>query len=369
MLSIGQAARLLGVKPITVRRWTDAGILPCVRTPGGHRRVAREDVTDFVNAADGSGHSAVRKAREQALETLIEASTAVASQLEHEALLVEIAQHMTRLCRCDSCAIFSYEPEESTITVLAEYDAGGRPKGAPGVYDLDKFPATLTVLEEKRPQVINADDPRADPAERADLKRWGDKSILMLPLVFRGQSIGLLEAVDWDRARSYSRQEIRLASALAGHAAVALHNAELYQAADSVDTALRGLHARMRDVSARVLQASESADTVDPLPAIAAALRDAFAALSVIVTLDDQVEAATAAPTDDDSHSPQYSDAHVLTSSADSPRGRLTITAVMPATATEGEGDLLEMATSFAVLVSAYTDPGRHPGASRRGDG
>ncbi|TMD10117.1 MAG: MerR family DNA-binding transcriptional regulator, partial [Chloroflexi bacterium] len=35
---MGQAAELLGVSPDTVRRWTDAGRLPTVRSRGGHRR-------------------------------------------------------------------------------------------------------------------------------------------------------------------------------------------------------------------------------------------------------------------------------------------------------------------------------------------
>ena len=41
LLSVSAAAELLGVHVVTVRRWTDDGKLPEVRTPGGHRRIPR----------------------------------------------------------------------------------------------------------------------------------------------------------------------------------------------------------------------------------------------------------------------------------------------------------------------------------------
>lgn len=36
-----EAARLLGVHVVTIRRWTKSGVLEEVRTPGGHRRIPR----------------------------------------------------------------------------------------------------------------------------------------------------------------------------------------------------------------------------------------------------------------------------------------------------------------------------------------
>ncbi len=80
---------------------------------------------------------------------------------------------------------------------------------------------------------VNADDRGADAAEVALMRRYGEKSVLMLPLVFRGDTIGLLEACDRERSRRYSSQELRLCRALAGQAAVALHNARLFSARTS----------------------------------------------------------------------------------------------------------------------------------------
>lgn len=43
-LSLGEASRLLGVHPATLRQWADQGKIPVFRTPGGHRRFAEADV-------------------------------------------------------------------------------------------------------------------------------------------------------------------------------------------------------------------------------------------------------------------------------------------------------------------------------------
>ena len=45
VLSLSEAADLLGVHPSTLRLWSDKGLVPSVRTAGGHRRYHRADVT------------------------------------------------------------------------------------------------------------------------------------------------------------------------------------------------------------------------------------------------------------------------------------------------------------------------------------
>ncbi len=51
-LNLGETADLLGVHPATVRLWADRGELPSQRTPGGHRRFRRADVTSRASNHD-----------------------------------------------------------------------------------------------------------------------------------------------------------------------------------------------------------------------------------------------------------------------------------------------------------------------------
>ena len=40
-MTLGQAARFLGVAQSTIRKWSDQGRVPAFYTPGGHRRFRR----------------------------------------------------------------------------------------------------------------------------------------------------------------------------------------------------------------------------------------------------------------------------------------------------------------------------------------
>src|SRR5215212_10705636 len=58
-LTLGQAAKYLGVAQSTIRKWSDQGRVPAFYTPGGHRRYRRADLDKFLESS-GPG------AREQA---------------------------------------------------------------------------------------------------------------------------------------------------------------------------------------------------------------------------------------------------------------------------------------------------------------
>src|SRR2546428_10134473 len=47
-LTLGQAAKFLGVAQSTLRKWSDVGRVPAFYTPGGHRRFKRADLEAFL---------------------------------------------------------------------------------------------------------------------------------------------------------------------------------------------------------------------------------------------------------------------------------------------------------------------------------
>jgi excisionase family DNA binding protein len=53
-LTLGQAAKYLGVAQSTIRKWSDQRRLPAFYTPGGHRRYRRGDLETFLERS-GAG--------------------------------------------------------------------------------------------------------------------------------------------------------------------------------------------------------------------------------------------------------------------------------------------------------------------------
>jgi len=59
-LTLGQAAKYLGVAQSTIRKWSDQGRLPAFYTPGGHRRYRRRDLDAFVSGSGTTPGARVR---------------------------------------------------------------------------------------------------------------------------------------------------------------------------------------------------------------------------------------------------------------------------------------------------------------------
>jgi excisionase family DNA binding protein len=58
-LTLGQAAKYLGVAQSTIRKWSDQGRVPAFYTPGGHRRYRRADLDKFLESSGPGGREHV----------------------------------------------------------------------------------------------------------------------------------------------------------------------------------------------------------------------------------------------------------------------------------------------------------------------
>ena len=56
-LTLGQAAKYLGVAQSTIRKWSDQGRLAAFYTPGGHRRYRRSDLDRFLERSGPAGRA------------------------------------------------------------------------------------------------------------------------------------------------------------------------------------------------------------------------------------------------------------------------------------------------------------------------
>jgi GAF domain-containing protein len=88
-------------------------------------------------------------------------------------------------------------------------------------YRLSDFPATEYVLRARTAGQVVVGDPASDPAEVRLLERVGHQALLMVPLVFGGRDVGLLELYR-RHAMPWNNGEIERAQLLAHQLAAVL---------------------------------------------------------------------------------------------------------------------------------------------------
>jgi excisionase family DNA binding protein len=351
LLSVQQAARRLGVSPVTIRRWTATGFLRCTRTAGGHRRIDEHDIDDLGKAIGNSNHLAAQLAREREVDVLINTSIALAEKIDLTELLLEIAMRMTSLLDCHFCAISVYDAEAQGLVTLAEYDHAGRRLPDASPYKLRDFPLTRSVLQEQTAAIVNVDDPDADPAEVAELRREGDRSLLMAPLI------------DQKRSRQYSRQELRLAGAIAGQAAVAIKNAKLFAERRRSDEDVSSLRRVLTDLTARLPTVSAAGHGEDLLAAVADAVCEAFGAISCVASVGGvsagAFGAGQIAARPDSANAERGANASLVVSRDPSGSTDFTLAVTLGEPPGEGQVELLDF---IAAATAAVTAAGRIPG-------
>ena len=346
-LSVQLAARRLGVSPHTIRRWTASGFLPCTRTAGGHRRIKQEDIDELAHLIGGRNHLAARLARERELETLVATAVAVSSQLDAPALLREIAKQMTTLLDAHLCVVSDYEPTTRTVSVRAEYDDRGNRQQDTMKYTLSQFPMARRAIENHESITVNVSDPHADPAEVAIMRRDGDKCLLILPMVHQGQSIGLIEVLDHQRERKFSRQEMRLANAVAAQAAVALHNATVFAQLTRSDQDALALRHAIQTISAGYATLHAQTSSAGVLQAAAEVSAQALGAISCVASCAGESAGASGLRPGDQAMA-QTGSAHVIVASAPCDGAEVALTLTLGGDAGDGQAELLGLVATMA---------------------
>jgi excisionase family DNA binding protein len=109
-LTLGQAARYLGVAQSTIRKWSDQGRIPAFYTPGGHRRFRRVHLDSFVGGAgptpSGPGPLVLVVDDDERLRTMLRVSLelggySVREAESGEAALAAIADEVPELVLLD----------------------------------------------------------------------------------------------------------------------------------------------------------------------------------------------------------------------------------------------------------------------------
>jgi len=169
-------------------------------------------------------------------ESLSSVSRTINSTLNLDEALRAITREVCELMRARMCSLMLLDETREWLDLRASYGAGVAYINKPRL-SADESLIGVVVRRKKALQVANVQaDARYQNVELA--RRENLVSLLSVPLIFSGQSIGAL-SVYTARPYSFSNEEIRILSALAELSAIAIEKARLYERIVDVEEQLR----------------------------------------------------------------------------------------------------------------------------------
>lgn len=186
-------------------------------------------------------------------EALLEVAGLLNTVLERDQVLDTLARQFLRIVAADWVVVVGpAEHTEEELSLVAGACKGDRPLGLPkgarlplaGDPFLERALRTRVPVweqiagnEQPKPHLINA---------------LGARSVLAVPLMFRGEALGVLSAGWLGRMNGLSPKEMRLIQGLASQAATAVENARLYASAEQRAAQVTALFEIGRDISAHL---------------------------------------------------------------------------------------------------------------------
>ncbi len=196
------------------------------------------------------------------LALLLESAQALNSTLDSDQILRELAARLVTALDAGQATFGHVDLARGGFTMVAREVRAGRPAdiGGPARAGLEFFPIIEQVLRSNMPFHGILGGPNVSAAEEAYLRAHGLQEELILPVVVRGDPVGVLE-IQWDQPHAHGREVIALCTSIAAQAAVALGNAGLYAgaAARAEQDALTGLlnHSALLECIDRMVAAGD----------------------------------------------------------------------------------------------------------------
>ena len=177
-----------------------------------------------------------RAERTKRLGAVVDASRAITSSLDLDEVLHRVAQQAVEVMGGSQGAIYEYRPETDVDRLSCRARALRRRRIRPQTttvgtsYALDDYPTDREILTAASIVEEHLSDQALPEDRRLTMEAWNEKTVLSLPLVFRGSPIGILRLYDMaGGAPLRPAEDIDLVRSIGELAGAALHNARLYR--------------------------------------------------------------------------------------------------------------------------------------------
>jgi len=183
------------------------------------------------------------------LETLREATLELTAQLDLDVVLLELVRGVMRLLNVDGGGLYIYQPDRDVIQRVvnagsAQVPVGSTLKRGEGL--------SGEVWAQNAPLVIRDYLAWSGHAVGLEPHIAGSISVLGVPICWGDQFLGVLNARADQPDREFSDRDVQLATLLASQAAIAIHNARLYETVQRHIAELEALHRVSLDITAQL---------------------------------------------------------------------------------------------------------------------
>src|SRR5207244_2670966 len=110
----------------------------------------------------------------------------------------------------------------------------------------ENYPTLRGVIQNKTVHTVTPDNLMDDPAEREWLSHRGGLVCMIVPLIERGATVGVVKLVNQE-GHLFDDDEVRLAQGIANVVSNAMENARLYQSLDSRARALESAYKELQE--------------------------------------------------------------------------------------------------------------------------
>jgi signal transduction histidine kinase len=162
--------------------------------------------------------------------------------------IIKLAEEVNELLQADWCEYTLLTSKQDALTLHLALGQATWLAAAEMVLKVSVYPDMREMLDTQNIYNHHLEGDQLTAGGHALLELTRTRALLALPLVYRGQTQGLVLCTDAENARVFTSKEIDLARAIVGQAATALENGHLVH---DLEASLREL----KDTQARLIQA------------------------------------------------------------------------------------------------------------------
>ena len=177
------------------------------------------------------------RAQNREFSLLLASGAAIAESVDLPTTLSTIGRLLVETIGVAWCNIYDYDRAAMELEVIAAYQIPGVPDDPEWIgkrFDAGSWADGVAVVAEREPRTVYYDWAKLTPEEFAYMEPWGEKALIIVPIIYGDEVLGVLDVAESRYPRRFSEDEISLTRAIANQAAVALRNARLYAAVHSL---------------------------------------------------------------------------------------------------------------------------------------